>query len=379
MSQSSKTSVRLTKAGYAAVGLTIPLYLASLTSQSSLLLTLIGILLGCLLVNFIAARQAIQSLRINIPARTRVEEGAKPLESWTLLNQASHAIAEASIRLNKVIWWRVFAIPPGAASHAPPSPPEPRRGIYPLKNFYFTTCHPFGLVRARQQLNLSAELIVHPALPVLNAPVSAGHDQMVGGKQKGTRRGLAGGQFAGIRPHQPGDPLKQVHWKSTAKGQGMMVKTYDEELSGRVSLLFDNRKSAAPPEEFETLVRHAGGLLFASLDAGDHFNWINLADGEKTMFTPFADAESTLDFLARLEQRSGGDFTGSLTSQMAASTARGTVVVVLGTQSLPSESDWLALDSTLPKPAIHAPKGTSLPGGKTSSSWTLFNPNGEPA
>jgi uncharacterized protein (DUF58 family) len=102
-----------------------------------------------------------------------------------------------------------------------------------------------------------------------------------------------------VRPFQDGDSLKQVHWKSSAKGLGLMVKTFEEELSGRVSFILDNGQ----PGQAQTLddcARAAGSLMFAAHEAGEHVEMIDLSRLEPVVVPPFADGREIFEALARL-------------------------------------------------------------------------------
>lgn len=116
---------------------------------------------------------------------------------------------------------------------------------------------------------------------------------MVGGKFRGHRQTGAGDHFSGVRPQQPGDSLRQIHWASSAKGLGLMVKVFDEELSGRVAVVLDCG-SSGDAAAFDDAVRAAGSLVFAALDAGHHVEWLDLASLEPDLIPPFADGHAIL-------------------------------------------------------------------------------------
>jgi uncharacterized protein (DUF58 family) len=78
-----------------------------------------------------------------------------------------------------------------------------------------------------------------------------------------------------------------------------MVKTFAEELSGRVAVVLDCG-SAGVEQDFEDAVRAAGSLAFAALDAGHHVEWLDLAAGEPELIPPFADGQALLNRLARV-------------------------------------------------------------------------------
>jgi uncharacterized protein (DUF58 family) len=151
---------------------------------------------------------------------------------------------------------------------------------------------------------------------------------MVGGKHRGTRRTTSGTHFAGVRPLQAGDPLKQIHWKSSSKGLGLMVKTYDEELSGRVAVIIDCGHSG-DEKVLDDCVRAAGSLMFAALDEGHHVEWIELSTLESHLVPPFDDGHEILDALARVEMKTGCLTETALTQAIAKVSHKSAICLVL--------------------------------------------------
>lgn len=46
-------------------------------------------------------------------------------------------------------------------------------------------------------------------------------------------------QFSGIREYAQGDEWKKINWKASAKGQNLMVNTYDSSFAGNVTIFLD--------------------------------------------------------------------------------------------------------------------------------------------
>ncbi len=89
------------------------------------------------------------------------------------------------------------------------------------------------------------------------------------------RQGLStfgASEFRGIRPHQPGEPLSHIDWKSTAKTGILMLREMDEPAGADITLLLDGTKaqvSGEPPNNnFELAVRAAGSIGDFLLRAG---------------------------------------------------------------------------------------------------------------
>ena len=70
-------SARLTPTGWLFLGIVGLLYVASITSQSGLLLVPPGILLGCFAVNFLTAWRTVRSLELSAPPEANVVEGQR--------------------------------------------------------------------------------------------------------------------------------------------------------------------------------------------------------------------------------------------------------------------------------------------------------------
>lgn len=359
-----------------ALGLLIPFYLAALTSQSALLLTLVGILLGCLWVNALSCKLAVQRLEPRIPKKTRWTEGEPAAEPWGMVNHSNHPVVDISLAVDRTPFWRSSWISSKDSSHAPFHPPALPRGEYPLGKIEVCSSHPFGLVQALRPLEATGSLIVHPRLPQLDSPPVSGHEAVLGGRQRGLRRVASGSQFAGVRPHQPGDALNQIHWKSSAKGLGMWVKSYEEELSGKAALLLDNC-AGKHPARFEAALRAAGGLAFAALDAGHQVEWILLADGEPRIWTPFTDAETILDELARTRTQEVRDLADSLDRAVSRSSKRSALSLITSRAFKDLDSELGPLQSLGRPITIYCPRFDIDGSAIGSQSCVCFDEHGE--
>lgn len=292
-------SLRLTSTGWLFLGMVGLFYGASITSQSGLLLAPAGIILGCFLVNGVSAWRAVRHLIPNAPATAHVVEGHRLDQAWQVRNARNSDVALVTAESAAGRLFRLTRLAGGTEICVVPELQFHRRGVFPNAQLRLATAFPFGLVQATRQFSLRGEVVVHPAVYPVPPPRAAGFDVMVGGRFRGQRQTSAGDQFSGIRPHQAGDSLRQIHWASSAKGQGLMVKTFAEELSGRMAVVLDCGSSGVA-EDFGDAVRAAGSLAFAALDAGHHVEWLELAAAEPELIPPFADGQALLNCLARV-------------------------------------------------------------------------------
>ncbi len=289
----------LTTQGKIMLWLCVLLYGASLTSQSGLLLLPIGLIGGCFLVNYFAAGRSVARLELIAPIHAHAAEGERLEQPWQVNNSGSRksgfVIGESALGP----LFRIVSVGARATVAVIPNLAVRQRGVYPHSEIRLSSTYPFGLIKAQQKVRIPGEVVVHPKLYDAASPRAAGLDPVVGGKHSGNRRSTDGSSFVGVRPMRPGDPFKHIHWKSSSKGQGLMVKLFQEELSGRIGFIIDC--TAGPTTDaLDNRLRAAGSLMFAALDEGHHIEWVDLENGKAELFPPFSDGQEILDRLARM-------------------------------------------------------------------------------
>lgn len=296
----------MTKTGVGFVGLSCLLYLASMQAATGLLFLVLGIVVACLFANVIEARRSASALDVLPPRSFCGTEGQRAVEAWRVHNRASRTSGLAQVRGERGAVLQIGRLASGETTGVRSELALPRRGVYPYSDLKLTSTYPFGLVRAGRRLRLHGELVVYPSVYDCEAPRASGFGPMLGGGFTGLFRAVVGDRFRGVRPLQDTDPVKLVHWPSSSKGQGLMVKEFDEELSGRVALLLDTRARTAPDGDLvlDWSARAAGSLALAALDRGHHVELADLLTGDVHAFPPFVDPEAVLGVLARLRQSS---------------------------------------------------------------------------
>jgi uncharacterized protein (DUF58 family) len=295
---------RLTNQGWTFAVVLALLSFASLTSQSALLLLPVGILGGCYLVNAFSAWRTTGALRVTVAGALHLAEGQRMAQPWRVENKSSRPARFIRVEADGQVLLQAGEIPAETSTHVVPDLVYLRRGVYALNDLRLAGTAPFGLVKASRKLELQGEVVVHPAIYRTASPAAAGFDAVVGGKYSGKRQTASGALFAGVRPFQPGDPFKHIHWKSSAKGPDLMVKTFDEELSGRVAIIADAGHTG-DGVVLDDCLRATGSLIFAALDEGHHVEWLDLAALETRLVPPFDDGQDTLDALARIQETRG--------------------------------------------------------------------------
>lgn len=355
--------IRLTYTGVIFVSLTVLFYFASVTSQSSTLLLVIGIFLALCVFNLLGARRAVNEIALEAPPSAHVSEGERFNLPWKISHAGARPGGFLVAETSTGPLFRVGPLPPKSTVNVVPELVWARRGVHAYAAVTVSSIFPFGLVRARRRFALPGEVVVHPALYAVESPRATGFDAVVGGKFKGQRRSASGANFAGVRPIQPGDPLKQIHWKSSAKGGGLMVKTFEEELAGRIGLVLDGGHGG-DAKIFDDAARAAGSLMFAALDAGHHVEWIDLGELAPRLVPPFADGQEILNRLARMPLAPGCLTTDRLATAVERLSRRNALHFVL-TAVTPAVAEILQrLQNGRRAVSLYLPVGSEPPPGE---------------
>lgn len=99
--------------------------------------------------------------------------------------------------------------------------PAPRRGWLTLPRVKLSTTYPLGLIRAWAYAAPQMRCLVYPA-PAKFAPALP----TAPGEDGGSAGGNAGMEdFAGLRAHQPADPLRRIAWKAAARREDAPLLT----------------------------------------------------------------------------------------------------------------------------------------------------------
>ncbi len=139
------------------------------------------------------------------------------------------------------------------------------RGVHVLPATVGLAEDALGLAKAAHKL---AEPFVVTVLPRIVHLESCALYPDIGLKQDWSgRHGLlrfGASEFRGVRPHQPGEPLSHIDWKSTAKTGNLMIREMDEPAGADVTLLLDGTSEQVagrlPDTNFELAVRATGSI-----------------------------------------------------------------------------------------------------------------------
>jgi uncharacterized protein (DUF58 family) len=99
-----------------------------------------------------------------------------------------------------------------------------RRGIVRLDAIDVSTTFPMGFIRRTKRLHVPQDMIVYPRIGMLNRHLALEYRESVeSGAMTSNRRG-GNDEFYGVREYRPGDNVRVIHWRSTARTGRTMIR-----------------------------------------------------------------------------------------------------------------------------------------------------------
>jgi len=136
------------------------------------------------------------------------------------------------------------------------------RGRQRLAPVTATAVDAFDLLQARSVVGPADEVLVYPRTVDLSADVLTGAEENTSALPRHTAEGI---DFRGTREYRPGDDLRRIHWRSTARHGKPVVVEYEEPTAADLFLVLDACAAHVwgdgPDNSFETGVTTVASLV----------------------------------------------------------------------------------------------------------------------
>ena len=287
------------------------------------------VVLGAVAAAAVAAALLLTAGRLPVGARRsvhpdRVERGRPALARLRIRNEGPRrqAAFRATDRLGGATRTvAVRALPPGAEAVHHYELTTSARGRLTVGPLTLDREDPLGLARRRLSTGDTATLWVHPRQLPVRTPVAGHPRHHHDGPAADALRGSA--DLRDVREYVPGDEVRHLHWKATARTGRLMVRDLADPPQSRCTVLLDTRRGA-PAEAFEEAVDLTASLLCAAARAGQRGRLLTSAGLDLPVPDGPPGVRRLLDTLAELGRDDAGD--GLLTA--AARHSGGTLIVV---------------------------------------------------
>ncbi|NJL61266.1 MAG: DUF58 domain-containing protein [Methylacidiphilales bacterium] len=140
------------------------------------------------------------------------------------------------------------------------------RGIYRWQTVQLKSGAPFGLFWSRRDRNCQATAVVYPQiLPLVNCPLidEIGQDESRRSNYQGNPAYTATeGLIRSLRPYRTGDPIRLVHWRTSARYGELRVRELEMITGGQDIAIALDSGTKWDEENFEQAVITAASLYF---------------------------------------------------------------------------------------------------------------------
>jgi uncharacterized protein (DUF58 family) len=293
--------MRVTRRGHAVLGAAVALLAAGWWARYPLLGVLGAILLGAVLAAAlltagtvrVSVQRTVHPVRVTrdrpAVARLRIRnDGTRRQAAFTATDTAGPAARTV----------RVPGLLPGAEAVLHYELPTGTRGKWTVGPLTLDRADAFGLARSSSVAGEPATLWVHPRRFPARVPSGAQRrHHHEGTVADATLRGSI--ELTDVREYVPGDEVRLLHWKATARAGRLMVRDLADPHRSRFTVLLDIRRG---PELFEDLIEVAASLVTASVAAGQQTCLATSAGRTSTADGGPGAAHRLLDMLSEIGQ-----------------------------------------------------------------------------
>jgi len=169
----------------------------------------------------------------------------------------------------------------------------PIRGRYQFSAPEISTRFPFSLMRRVRSLPISQSILAHPTQGVLD-PNWRKFLKLprLGRIHRQSSSAGGDGEFYGLRDYRHGDPVRHVHWRTSAKRDKLVIRQFEREESQAIAILLDPWRSTKQLQNGNASLEIAVELVASII--------VRVTKTERSVAT-LAVAEEQQPFIARIQ------------------------------------------------------------------------------
>jgi uncharacterized protein (DUF58 family) len=151
-----------------------------------------------------------------------------------------------------------------------------RWGGYALGRVFVRARDAFGLIRWEQQFDLRTPVKVYPREELLRTLLRPHETQVFGGNHVAREKG-EGIEFADLRPFVPGDRVRRVNWRASARRGQLWVNEHHAERNADVVIFLDSFAEVGRPgaSTLDDALRAAASLAARYLRQKDRVGFVS--------------------------------------------------------------------------------------------------------
>lgn len=245
-------------------------FLAATNSMSGWLYVMSGVVFALMAIAALLARRSLKGLTITRRPIQSISAG-DPLTIELLIQNSTRqrkTLIQAEDRIPSVLGspvQRVIEmINPNNSYYWVYQHSETRRGIYRWHEVQLRSAAPLGLFWCRKTFQVNAIALIYPTvLPLQRCPLidQLGQQNSLQFQAQRTRTATEG-MTRSLRPYRWGDPMRMIHWRSSARYGELRVRELETFTSGQEIVIAIDSAANWQPEAFEEAVTVAASLYF---------------------------------------------------------------------------------------------------------------------
>ena len=270
--------MRLTRLGVSILATSGVLVVAGVALRMGML---IGFALAALLLALLAATIVAESPAINVTRSISAHEVERSAPATVTLGFRALRRRQRAFTVIETVAGepRVATMPtidPGHAAQLTYELDTSRRGTVTAGPVLLRRSDPFGLVVADRRVSGVASVFVRPRRHHIRM-LPTGRQRDLEGPTREVSAGSA--SFHQLREYVPGDDLRHIHWRTSAKTGTLVVKQLVDTTKPEVVVIVDNRGAVVNGDDFEEVVEIAASVLHAA-DQDGFPSQLIFADGD---------------------------------------------------------------------------------------------------
>ncbi len=252
--------LRIPFAGRAFLLVTLGVGVAAVNTGNNLLYLALSLNLSLILVSGVLSEGTLRHVTLKVRLASEAFAGGEAFLAVTCSAEAKRFPGISLVAIVRVgvdsATVRFPDIAPGTSvTRVVPFRPI-RRGELDSIHASLSTRFPFSLFEKSVELDVPAAVLVYP-LP--SAPAARREDLPVAATSgRPFLSGRVGAFPRGVREHLPADPVRDIHWKATARTGRWMVKEREREAAPGIDLRVEG---TGTPEAFEARISDACGAV----------------------------------------------------------------------------------------------------------------------
>src|SRR3954454_1664309 len=228
----------------------VVLFVIGTNAEAGWLFVLAALLLGTVVAGLVVPLLALRGLDVELVAPAETRQGLDTPVQLTVTNRkraVRWGIVAHDLHVGGANMY-LGAVRPGERVEVWTERGAPRRGEARTAWVELRSAAPFGVAERRRRLPADATTLVLPRVVPLGAlpfvDLASSREAAV---ETDGRRGQ-GPDYLGVREFRPGDPIRQVHWRLSARHGELVVRDLEDHRVPRLAIWVDTHDDAVRDE-----------------------------------------------------------------------------------------------------------------------------------